>query len=64
MEKLLNVKELAEVLGCKPGTIRKKCQEGKLPFIRIDGRPRFKPSDIERFIEMRRVYPGIKRRVA
>ena len=58
MEKLLSVKDLAAVLGYKPDTVRKLCQAEKLPFVRINGRPKFRPSDIERFIETRRVYPG------
>ncbi len=58
MENLLSVKELAEKFGLKPGTVRKWCQKEKLPFVRLGGRPRFRPSDIERFIEIRRVYPG------
>lgn len=53
-DKFIPLKEAAEILGYKPGTLQKKCQgnEPEIPHYRIAGRPRFKLSELMRYMEM------------
>ena len=55
MDRLLSVKEAALVLGIKPGTLQKWAQAERITHYRIGGRPKFKATDIERFIDSSKV---------
>ncbi|MCL4366718.1 helix-turn-helix domain-containing protein [Patescibacteria group bacterium] len=51
--RLLKIREAAEILGVNPETLRRWDKEGKLPAVKVSvrGDRRYKPEDIERFIE-------------
>lgn len=51
--KLLRIKEAADMLGVNPETLRRWDKEGKLPAVKVSvrGDRRYKPDDIEKFIE-------------
>ncbi|KKP68178.1 MAG: binding domain, excisionase family protein [Candidatus Roizmanbacteria bacterium GW2011_GWA2_35_19] len=51
--KLLRIKEAADILGVNPETLRRWDKEGKLPAVKVSvrGDRRYKPEDIEKFIE-------------
>lgn len=51
--KLLRIREAAEILGVNPETLRRWDKEGKLPAVKVSvrGDRRYKPEDIDRFIE-------------
>lgn len=53
MEKLLNVKEAAEILGVKPSWIYGNVHQGTLPFpaVYVGRYLRFKQSDVQAYIE-------------
>jgi len=55
MEKLLNEREAEEILGMAPGFLRKNRCVGKAhpPFIKVGKSIRYRPSDLEKFIEER-----------
>ena len=55
MNPLLTVKDLAPVLNVHPKTCYKWTREGKVPVVYINGRPRFRQSDIDEFIEKGKV---------
>lgn len=55
IEKLLNVKEVSEILGVSRPTIDKLIKAGKLASTYISGRKMFTKRDIEQFIESRNV---------
>ncbi|MGA2380523.1 MAG: helix-turn-helix domain-containing protein [Spirochaetia bacterium] len=57
MERLLSVTELADRLGLAKATIYKRTCARTIPFIRIGNRPRFKESDIERWLNEQTVEP-------
>jgi excisionase family DNA binding protein len=53
-ERLLTARELGELLGFAPATIVDWFEAGKLPGFRIGGRLRFRPSEIEAWLEEQR----------
>jgi excisionase family DNA binding protein len=53
MEKLLKIKEVAELLQVKESTIRAWVFRKKIPFKKIHNNIRFKPKEIDDFIEGR-----------
>lgn len=55
IEKLLNVKEVSEILGVSRPTIDKLIKAGKIASTYISGRKMFTKRDIEQFIESRNV---------
>lgn len=55
IEKLLSVKEVAEILGVSRPTIDKLIKAGKIGSTYISGRKMFTKKDIEQFIESRNV---------
>jgi excisionase family DNA binding protein len=57
-ERLLTARELGELLGFQPGTIVDWAEAGKVPAFRIGGRLRFRISEVERWLEMKRVSAG------
>ena len=51
-EKLLRTKDVAEILDVSPRQIRYLREEGDGPaFIRIRGSIRYRPEDVERYLE-------------
>jgi excisionase family DNA binding protein len=54
MKRLLTSKEVAAHLSQHPETIRRKAREGVLRFIKLAGKYRFDPDDIQEFLEKRR----------
>lgn len=53
-ERLLNARELAELLGFTPGTIVDWSEAGKVPSFKVGGRLRFRLSEVEAWLEERR----------
>jgi len=41
MERMLNVKELSEVLNLKPKTVYRQAEEGTIPAVKVGGALRF-----------------------
>lgn len=60
MEKLLNVKQAAALLNVSEMTIRRWTNSGQLACFRIGKKKerRFRPSDIQQFIEGKTCFPG------
>jgi excisionase family DNA binding protein len=56
-EPLLTAREVASLLGFKTGTVVDWFEAGKLPGYRIGGRLRFRPSELERWLELNRSAP-------
>lgn len=50
-EKLMDVKEVAEALGCKVPTVRKMVLERRIPFVKIGSLVRFKPETVRQIQE-------------
>lgn len=55
MEKLLNVIQLADILGLKKVTIYEWVENRKIPFIKLGKRVLFHPHDVEEFIKANRI---------
>jgi len=53
-EPLLTARQVAELLGFAPGTIVDWYEAGKLPGFKLGGRLRFRPSEVEAWLEERR----------
>lgn len=53
--KLLTVEQLAERLAVNPMTVRRMVNRGQLPAVRIGRAIRFKPADVDAFLESVRV---------
>jgi excisionase family DNA binding protein len=53
-QRLLNLRDTSEVLGCSMKTLRRRIEAGELAVIR-DGRiVRVHPEDLQRYIQQRR----------
>ena len=57
MERLLDVKVTAELLGIKPVTLRLWISQKKVPYYKVGKSIKFKPSEIETWINATRVEP-------
>jgi len=55
--RLMTVAELSDALQLHPKTIYAWKQQGKLPFIRLNGRIRFEASEVDRLIENAKIKP-------
>ena len=53
MEKLLTVKEAAEVLSCSEAGIRKWVYQRRLPVVRVGRLVRVRATDLEAFVQAR-----------
>jgi excisionase family DNA binding protein len=53
-ERLLNARELGEILGFQAGTIVDWAEAGKVPAFRIGGRLRFRESEVLSWLEQHR----------
>jgi excisionase family DNA binding protein len=51
VSKLLNTQQLADYLGVKPTTIRRKAAKGEIPHIRIQNRLRFDQQEIDKWLQ-------------
>ena len=54
-ERLLTAREVGEQLGFAPGTIVDWSEAGKIPAFKIGGRLRFRASEVEAWLEERRL---------
>lgn len=57
-EQFYTVKTLAEKLAITPITVYRMVDQGKLPAVKIGKSIRFKPQDIDAFLETVRVGPA------
>lgn len=53
--KLIGFKEAAEILGVQVGTLRGWVFQRKIPYVKVGRLVKFRPEDIEQFIESNRV---------
>ena len=51
MERLLDVKEAAALLGCSEAAIRKWVHQRRLPAVRVGRLVRFRRQDLEAFVQ-------------
>jgi len=54
VERLLDVKEAAALLGCSEAAIRKWVYQRRLPAVRVGRLLRFRATDLEAFVHTRR----------
>ncbi len=57
MDELLNVRDVANILGLKVSTIYKLSMSKKLPIVKINGSLRFRQDQIQAFIEKHSASP-------
>jgi excisionase family DNA binding protein len=60
MEKLLDPEAAAKILGIKTITVYKWVSERKLPFIKVGGALRFRPSALASWLEAREHLPRVQ----
>ena len=53
MEELWKAQEVAEVLKCSPRTVLAMAERGELPSVKISRLRRFRPADIEAWVQDR-----------
>lgn len=64
MEKLLKVEEVSDLLGIPKGSVYNLVHEGRIPHIKLgDGRLRFKPSSLEKWLDSMEKKGRITRRI-
>jgi excisionase family DNA binding protein len=51
MEKLLTTTEVMDLLGISIATLRRKYREGELPYVKFGQKIRFKPRDVQRYVD-------------
>lgn len=51
MDKLLTIKEVAEVLNVNPRTVNRMIDRGELPAVKVGNRWRIKPEDVKDFLK-------------
>jgi excisionase family DNA binding protein len=61
MDRLLNNAQAADILNISPHSLRGKVSRREVPFIKIGRRTLFSLSDLEQYIEDRKVYPRPRR---
>lgn len=52
---MLDLAEVAKVLGSHPQTLYKACRSGKMPHLRVGSRIKFDPPTIAAWLESRQV---------
>lgn len=57
MQKLLTVREVAELLGKSREWVYRRSDDGTLPCIRVGRSVRFKPTDLDAWLESHRQPP-------
>jgi excisionase family DNA binding protein len=55
--KLLTVKEVSAITGLAPDTIYKMISQRRIPFVRVGRLRKFRPKDIETWIDQQSVEP-------
>lgn len=50
-EHLLTEEEVAEMLSCTPSAVRKWRGEGKIAYVKLGALVRFKPEEVQAFID-------------
>lgn len=53
MEKLLNITELCDLIGAKRQTVYRWVHEAFIPTLKVGGLVRFRPSEIEKWLDKR-----------
>jgi excisionase family DNA binding protein len=51
VDSLLDVGQVALLLGVKPRTVRDKVQRHVIPFIRVGSLIRFRPAEIDQYVK-------------
>lgn len=51
MEKLLRAGEVADILAIATSTVYQLAREGKLPCVKVQSSVRFRPADIQAWLE-------------
>ena len=59
-QELIDVKRVSELLGCTPRMVRKLTTEHTLPVVKVGSLTRFRPADIEVYIDRRTVEGGVQ----
>ena len=59
-ERLLTARELAELLGFAAGTVVDWAERGQVPAFKLGGRLRFRESEVEAWLEARRILDPVK----
>jgi excisionase family DNA binding protein len=54
--KLIDIKEVSEMIGVKKPTIYEWVRTGKIPFRRLNGLIRFDPDEINEWVESQKTY--------
>ena len=54
-QELIDVKRVSELLGCTPRMVRKLASEHTIPVVKVGSLTRFRPGDIDAYIESRTV---------
>jgi excisionase family DNA binding protein len=57
-ERLLNTRELADLLGFSPGWVQDRYEADDLPGFKLGGRLRFRASEVEAWLESKRASAG------
>lgn len=52
-DRLLDYRTAAEYLGVRPKTLRKWVSGRRIPFVKVGRLVRFRPVDVERWVEVR-----------
>ena len=55
LEQLLDAEEAGKIIGYCSRTMQRKALAGEFPYVRINGKVRFKPSKLKQYIEAREV---------
>jgi excisionase family DNA binding protein len=60
-EKLLDAKEVAEILKIHWRTVTRMVERGELPAYEVAGQYRFRREDIDKYLERKRIQPKKKK---
>lgn len=55
MSPLLNTRQLAEIMGVTPRTIKSWVQDRRVPYVKIGRSIRFRPEEMEKHLERRTI---------
>lgn len=51
LERMLGIKDVAKILGLGDTWVHRAARKGNLPAVKIAGKYRFKPSELQRWID-------------
>lgn len=57
MQPLLTCDQAAELLGVRPGYLRRLVRERRIPYVKVGKFLRFQPRDLEAWVQAGRVEP-------